>query len=124
VPLGNNSIAQATLQWERDFINTDMVYEIPIIQEYRQHTFLAALSSIGGLLAILQGFHLLLFGRPLWWGLFGMHLSLGRPLSFKTVHYRRSKSSQSIRDVRSGIFGYPRENDRALWIYTEPVGRG
>jgi len=69
VPLENNSIAQATLQWERNFYSFN---KYPIIEEYRQHTFPDALSSIGGLLAILQGLHVLVFGRPLWWGLFGM----------------------------------------------------
>ncbi|CAE6437203.1 unnamed protein product [Rhizoctonia solani] len=29
------------------------------------------LASIGGLLALLQGIHMFLFGRPLFWGMFG-----------------------------------------------------
>ncbi|KAG8716710.1 hypothetical protein FRC08_008952 [Ceratobasidium sp. 394] len=32
------------------------------------------LGSIGGLLALLQGIHIFLFGRPLFWGMFGAKL--------------------------------------------------
>jgi len=70
VPLENNSVAQATLQFERN-ITQSLFNQYPIIEEYRQHTFLDAISSIGGLLALIQGLHVLVFGRPLWWGLFG-----------------------------------------------------
>ena len=47
-----------------------------VITDYRQHTFIDALSSIGGLLAAFQGLHILVFGRPLWWGFFGAQFYL------------------------------------------------
>jgi len=65
--LDNSSVAQATLQF-----SPPVVQKMFVITEYRQHTFTNALSSIGGLLAILQGLHVLFFGRPLFWGLFGL----------------------------------------------------
>jgi len=37
---------------------------------------LGVLTGIGGLLAALQGLHTLLFGLPLFWGLFGMCVTL------------------------------------------------
>jgi hypothetical protein len=74
LPLDNNTVAQLTLQVDRNITQqaNDFPLLYPIIVDYRQHTFLDALSSIGGLLAALQGLHILVFGRPLWWGLFGM----------------------------------------------------
>jgi hypothetical protein len=42
-----------------------------VVEDYRSSTAFDALGSIGGLLAILQGLHLLLFGRPLFWGITG-----------------------------------------------------
>jgi hypothetical protein len=73
LPLGNNSVAQATLRWNRNAVGRedDFVRQYPIITDFRRHTFIDALSSIGGLLAALQGLHILVFGMPLWWGLFG-----------------------------------------------------
>jgi len=68
VPLENKEIARITLQprlggrLQR------------VIMDYRRNTFVAALSSLGGLLASVQAIHLLLYGRPLWWGLFGAKL--------------------------------------------------
>ncbi|KAG8711669.1 hypothetical protein FRC09_020481 [Ceratobasidium sp. 395] len=41
------------------------------IEDYRSSTIFDAIGSIGGLLAVLQGAHILLFGRPLFWGLTG-----------------------------------------------------
>jgi hypothetical protein len=41
------------------------------IEDYREHSTLDTLGSIGGLLALLQGMHMFLFGRPLFWGMFG-----------------------------------------------------
>jgi len=48
------------------------LYEV--IEDYRAQTLLGVLTGIGGLLAALQGLHTLLFGLPLFWGLFGMPL--------------------------------------------------
>ncbi|CAE6470403.1 unnamed protein product [Rhizoctonia solani] len=42
-----------------------------VTEEYRITNMFDILASIGGLLALLQGLHILLFGRPLFWGLFG-----------------------------------------------------
>jgi hypothetical protein len=72
--LGNKSVARVTLQLlsrDNPLNKTIGIQKTHIIQEYRQHNFLTALSSIGGLLAVLQGLHILCFGRPLFWGLFG-----------------------------------------------------
>ncbi|CAE6462907.1 hypothetical protein ACGC1H_002141 [Rhizoctonia solani] len=44
------------------------------IEDYRSGTILDILGSVGGLFAILQSIHLLLFGRPLLWGLLGTKL--------------------------------------------------
>jgi len=75
-PLNNASIARITLQ----FASPEALGARPagpngefirVLEEYRQHFFLGALSSIGGLLAILQGLHVLCFGRPLLWGTSG-----------------------------------------------------
>jgi len=69
IALDNTSIAQATLQ----FSSTQNPIS-QVAQEYRTHTLLNALTSIGGLLAVFQSIHLLCFGRPLFWGLFGSKL--------------------------------------------------
>ncbi|CAE7182031.1 unnamed protein product [Rhizoctonia solani] len=44
------------------------------IEDYRSGTILDVLGSVGGLFAILQAMHILLFGRPLLWGLVGTKL--------------------------------------------------
>ncbi|EUC55760.1 Kex protein, putative, partial [Rhizoctonia solani AG-3 Rhs1AP] len=41
------------------------------IEDYRLSTILDVIGSVGGLFALLQAAHLLLFGRPLFWGLTG-----------------------------------------------------
>ncbi|KAF8673053.1 hypothetical protein RHS04_07712 [Rhizoctonia solani] len=42
-----------------------------ITEDYRVTNSFDMFASIGGLLALLQGVHILLFGRPLFWGMFG-----------------------------------------------------
>ncbi|KAF8686924.1 hypothetical protein RHS03_10036, partial [Rhizoctonia solani] len=42
-----------------------------ITEDYRVTGTFDMFASIGGLLALLQGVHILLFGRPLFWGMFG-----------------------------------------------------
>ncbi|CAE6418206.1 unnamed protein product [Rhizoctonia solani] len=42
-----------------------------VTEEYRTGSTFDTLASVGGLLALLQGIHVFLFGRPLFWGLFG-----------------------------------------------------
>jgi hypothetical protein len=41
------------------------------VEDYRSGTILDILGSVGGLFAILQAVHVLLFGKPLFWGLMG-----------------------------------------------------
>ncbi|KAF8672512.1 hypothetical protein RHS04_07798 [Rhizoctonia solani] len=41
------------------------------IEDYRSGTILDVVGSVGGLFALLQAAHMLLFGRPLFWGLVG-----------------------------------------------------
>ncbi|KAF8601925.1 hypothetical protein BDV93DRAFT_509760 [Ceratobasidium sp. AG-I] len=45
-----------------------------VVEDYRTSSAFDVLGSIGGLLALLQGIHVFLFGRPLFWGLFGTKL--------------------------------------------------
>ncbi|CAE6479731.1 unnamed protein product [Rhizoctonia solani] len=44
------------------------------IDDYRFSTMLDVIGSVGGLFAVLHGMHVLLFGRPLLWGLAGTKL--------------------------------------------------
>ncbi|KAG8746549.1 hypothetical protein FRC10_004683, partial [Ceratobasidium sp. 414] len=55
-------------------ISTFMPDVCAFIEDYRSSTIFDALGSVGGLLAILQGVHILLFGRPMFWGLTGAKL--------------------------------------------------
>lgn len=45
-----------------------------VTEDYRLSNTFDILASIGGLLAFLQGIHIFLFGRPLFWGMFGAKL--------------------------------------------------
>jgi hypothetical protein len=68
------SVSQVVLQLDRNYkdsLGNRIPVKYRVITDSRQHTFVDALSSIGGLLATLQGLHILLFGQPLWWGFFG-----------------------------------------------------
>ncbi|CAE7186860.1 unnamed protein product [Rhizoctonia solani] len=58
------------------------------IDDYRSSTVFNAIGSIGGLFALLQAMHLLLFGRPLLWSVTGQ--------------YRSSESTTSLLRVLSG----------------------
>ncbi|CEL61455.1 hypothetical protein RSOLAG1IB_10037 [Rhizoctonia solani AG-1 IB] len=44
------------------------------IDDYRSGTILDVIGSVGGLFALLQAAHMILFGRPLFWGLTGSKL--------------------------------------------------
>ncbi|KAG8705869.1 hypothetical protein FRC09_002714 [Ceratobasidium sp. 395] len=44
------------------------------VEDYRSSTIVDVIGSIGGLLAVLQSVHILLFGRPMFWGLTGAKL--------------------------------------------------
>ncbi|KAF8604652.1 hypothetical protein BDV93DRAFT_522354 [Ceratobasidium sp. AG-I] len=63
-----------------DFIKStkSTYYSMPtvcaFIADYRSSTIFDAIGSIGGLFAILQGVHILLFGRPMFWGITGAKL--------------------------------------------------
>ncbi|CAE6377166.1 unnamed protein product [Rhizoctonia solani] len=61
------------------------------IEDYRSGTILDVLGSVGGLFAILQTIHLLLFGRPLLWGLSGTKLinPFGLVGAFDTKNFGR-----------------------------------
>lgn len=52
-----------TDSWEFDMCD--------FVDDYRSSTVFDAIGSIGGLFALLQAVHVLLFGRPLFWGLTG-----------------------------------------------------
>jgi hypothetical protein len=94
-PLNNVSIARVTLQFaspeaigvfvdDRWIASRGLTTEgrlVRVIEDYRQHDFATALSSIGGLLAVLQGLHILCFGRPLFWGMLGMSFLYASPWS-------------------------------------------
>ncbi|CAE6468180.1 unnamed protein product [Rhizoctonia solani] len=49
----------------------DYYWSCDFVEDYRSGTVLDILGSVGGLFAILQTLHVLLFGRPLFWGLMG-----------------------------------------------------
>ena len=100
-----------------------------VITDYRQNTFIDALSSIGGLLATLQGLHILVFGRPLWWGFFGAqfdcpifftrslnvtcHLFIGSKLLNPFGIFGASSSSKDVRDQMVLHYGYiPSSSDK------------
>ncbi|KAL5638112.1 hypothetical protein ACGC1H_002386 [Rhizoctonia solani] len=56
---------------------TGSLNEVPICEiteDYRTTSTFDIFASIGGLLALLQGIHILIFGRPLFWGIFGTKL--------------------------------------------------
>lgn len=42
-----------------------------VTEDYRLNSGFDILASIGGFLAFFQGVHIFLFGRPLFWGMFG-----------------------------------------------------
>ncbi|CAE7137412.1 unnamed protein product [Rhizoctonia solani] len=48
--------------------------ECDYIDDYRSSTILDVIGSVGGLFAVLHGIHVLLFGRPLLWGIAGTKL--------------------------------------------------
>lgn len=54
-------------QTERSYFDT-----CDFVEDYRSSTVFDVLGSVGGLFAILQAIHVLLFGRPMLWGLTGM----------------------------------------------------
>ncbi|KAG8687669.1 hypothetical protein FRC11_006786 [Ceratobasidium sp. 423] len=89
-----------------------------VTEEYRVGSTFDILASIGGLLALFQGLHVFLFGRPLFWGLFGAKLItpfgfMGRFAreDFKQrlrEHYHRSTDPEDTLESRVDI---PREEE-------------
>ncbi|CAE7127676.1 unnamed protein product [Rhizoctonia solani] len=81
-----------------------------VTEEYRLTTGFELLASIGGLLALLQGIHVLIFGRPLFWGLFGAKLiapfGLAGALATKDFKKRlqaRYHYQMELQDAESGL---------------------
>lgn len=71
-PTFDSFISYRQLQATRGWIDP-MPPTCIIVEDYRSSTAFDALGSIGGLFAIVQGLHILLFGRPLFWGLLGKY---------------------------------------------------
>ncbi|KAH7338271.1 hypothetical protein B0J17DRAFT_717926 [Rhizoctonia solani] len=87
VAMLNSSDANAATATIRPTLNPGLMYhrsqanvEYPddplrnvcdFVDDYRTGTILDVIGSVGGLFALLQAAHLLLFGRPLFWGLTG-----------------------------------------------------
>ncbi|CEL61475.1 hypothetical protein RSOLAG1IB_10057 [Rhizoctonia solani AG-1 IB] len=65
---------QADLNRESPDTSADNLQACSYIDDYRLSTVFDAIGSVGGLFAILQAIHVLLFGRPLLWGLSGAKL--------------------------------------------------
>ncbi|KAF8607058.1 hypothetical protein BDV93DRAFT_505910 [Ceratobasidium sp. AG-I] len=83
VPLNDSTIATASISVSfrpkqailRDQHETfDPVDYCDYIEDYRTKTVFDVIGSIGGLFALLQSMHILLFGRPMLWGLTGAKL--------------------------------------------------
>ncbi|KAF8601921.1 hypothetical protein BDV93DRAFT_524467 [Ceratobasidium sp. AG-I] len=119
------NIAYGTVLWptflksSSGFTQADLAKDIPVrlcqvVEDYRVNSAFDVLGSIGGLLALLQGIHILLFGRPLFWGLLlGSKLitpfGLVGKLATKGFRQRLRKhyypsSIQSAEDVRTAAY--------------------
>jgi hypothetical protein len=61
------------------------------IDDYRSGTILDVIGSVGGLFALLQAAHMILFGRPLFWGLTGKSVSLRSRATLTIVVHLGSK---------------------------------
>ncbi|CAE6477637.1 unnamed protein product [Rhizoctonia solani] len=76
------------------------------IEEYRITSSFDLLASIGGLLALLQGIHVFIFGRPLFWGMFGGKIisPFGLAGQFATSGFKRrlQEHYQTQDTVRDG----------------------
>ncbi|KAG8730354.1 hypothetical protein FRC11_006902, partial [Ceratobasidium sp. 423] len=75
------------------------------IDDYRSGSVLDVIGSVGGLFALLQAIHLLLFGRPLFWGLAGAKLITPFGLFGKcssTGFKRRLKDEYHIKSTEDG----------------------
>ncbi|CUA74861.1 NAD(P)H-quinone oxidoreductase subunit 5, chloroplastic [Rhizoctonia solani] len=74
------------------------------IDDYRSGTVLDVLGSVGGLFALLQALHVLLFGRPLLWGLTGAKLI--SPFGL----FGKCSSKEFKRRLREEYHGAPTED--------------
>ncbi|CAE6511102.1 unnamed protein product [Rhizoctonia solani] len=81
-----------------------------VIEEYRLTSGFELLASIGGLLALLQGIHIFIFGRPLFWGLFGAKLiaPFGLAGALATKEFKERLQARyhypiEPRDAKSGL---------------------
>ncbi|KAG8711666.1 hypothetical protein FRC09_020478 [Ceratobasidium sp. 395] len=84
------------------------------VEDYRTGTIFDAIGSIGGLLALLQGVHILLFGRPLFWGFAGAKLisSFGVFGRCHSRGFRRRLRERYHRQPTSGQAGDPLDTIR------------
>ncbi|CEL57228.1 hypothetical protein RSOLAG1IB_08440 [Rhizoctonia solani AG-1 IB] len=84
------------------------------IEDYRSGSVLDVIGSVGGLFALLHAAHVLLFGRPLLWGLTGAKLitpfgllgalsSAGFQRRLKE-HYHRQPTEDDPEPLRIGAF--------------------
>ncbi|KAF8600247.1 hypothetical protein BDV93DRAFT_608784 [Ceratobasidium sp. AG-I] len=80
------------------------------IQDYRSSTVFDIVGSVGGLFALLQSLHILLFGRPMLWGLTGAKLitPFGLLGSCSTRGFKRRLREQYHRS-ESGTSAYTEE---------------
>jgi hypothetical protein len=60
------------MEWPSQSLDVTVTPYGDVIQDFRQNTFLSALASLGGLLPVIQGLDVICFGKPLFWGIFGM----------------------------------------------------
>ncbi|QRW20722.1 deuterolysin metalloprotease (M35) family containing protein [Rhizoctonia solani] len=89
LPYSNASLARATIrttprsgfmhfQTQKDLPDPELphrdVEKCDFIEDYRSGTVFDVIGSVGGLFALLHAVHVLLFGRPLLWGLTGAKL--------------------------------------------------
>ncbi|CAE6431045.1 unnamed protein product, partial [Rhizoctonia solani] len=89
------------------------------VEDYRSSTILDVISSVGGLFALLQAAHLLLFGRPLFWGLAGQCAKLITPFGLlgacssrgfrrrlKGEYHNESETIQIVKFLRDFVIDF------------------
>ncbi|CAE6499435.1 unnamed protein product [Rhizoctonia solani] len=85
-----------------------------ISEEYRIGNAFDIFASVGGLLALFQGLHVLLFGRPLFWGLFGAKLISPFGLFGKCTGDREFRRRLRERYYRPTAGSHPSNNDHQI----------
>lgn len=79
-------------EWKFDYKMCDFV------DDYRSSTVFDVIGSVGGLFALLQAIHVLLFGRPLFWGLTGQYPSYIEFQAITETIVYRGKAHLSVWD--------------------------